>query len=127
MYDKYFKNVKFEKFVFLYDIKNKKLRESDIKEIIALIREKVQTGEITNTFFENIKLNKLDKKFYTKEYVEKLLNSAVAEIFSEEYILYFYKVIDARTNKKLTIAALSIIGGCIVISVIILVAMFMPK
>ena len=56
MDEKYFKNGKFEKFVFLYDIKNKKLRESDIKEIIALIREKVQTGEITNPFFENIKL-----------------------------------------------------------------------
>ena len=36
MYDKYFKNAKFDKFVFLYDIKNKKVREPKFSYFLTI-------------------------------------------------------------------------------------------
>ena len=97
----------------VYDIKNRKLKESDIRKLAA-------DPKISASFIGTAYNKKKPRRFWNKSYLESLLAVAVAESFNLDYLLYLDEVAEfvskAAFRKVIAggIIALVIIAGVIV-------------
>lgn len=98
------------------DIKNGTLDRSDIAELIS-------RNSVTDSFIGSNYPNKVDKEQWTEKYLEKLVLSAVAESFNEDYLYYLYDVAkyvrDSAKKKKGYISAAAIVAGVVIVVVVI--------
>lgn len=106
------------------DIKNGILEKQDIEEL-------VNRATVTETFIGLSYTNKVGKDQWTEKYLEKLVLSAVAESFNEDYLYYLYEVAkyvrDNAKKRKGYLSAVALASGLVVVVVIALIVMAIRK
>lgn len=106
------------------DIKNGILEKQDIEEL-------VNRATVTETFIGLSYPNKVGKDQWTEKYLEKLVLSAVAESFNEDYLYYLYEVAkyvrDNAKKRKGYLSAVALASGLVVVVVIALIVMAIRK
>lgn len=106
------------------DIKNGILEKKDIEEL-------VNRATVTETFIGLSYPNKVGKDQWTEKYLEKLVLTAVAESFNEDYLYYLYEVAkfvrDNAKKRKAYFSAVALVSGLVVVVVIALIVMAIRK
>lgn len=106
------------------DIKNGILEKQDIEEL-------VNRATVKETFIGLSYPNKVGKDQWTEKYLEKLVLSAVAESFNEDYLYYLYEVAkyvrDNAKKRKEYLSAVALASGLVVVVVIALIVMAIRK
>lgn len=106
------------------DIKNGILEKKDIEEL-------VNRATVTEAFIGLSYPNKVGKDQWTEKYLEKLVLTAVAESFNEDYLYYLYEVAkfvrDNAKKKKAYLSAVALASGLVVVVVIALIVVAIRK
>lgn len=83
--DRYLSDGKFSRIDLVDDIARLKISKEDLMSLLGC-------EEIKSYFFESIKFQKTEKSKWNHEYLNDLKAKAVAECFTQEYLMHLYDV-----------------------------------
>lgn len=119
----YLRNGSISRSEIVNDIKDGTLNKQDIEELA--LQENVKKSFIGSSY-----PNKVEKKQWTQQYLDKLVLVSIAENFNKDYLLYLYEVsksVRDNAQKRKGSLKVAIIAGGIFVVVVVLIAVAIKK